>query len=325
MLEQAEKVKIEHYQKGKKYFFEGEFFKKTLKKNNGKGEEYFVATIKDNSGIASQQVWQNLPLYKEIEQIENGAWVRAEVECTNIDDRYTNIKFNSIEAIERPVELIADVEALTNELRQELVSFEDPDLKALVTNVFRRPEVAEAFFKAPASQKSGYSHDSGLLTHVVRLIRLCKAVANVFNTWDMYLDNRHTKLNVDLLKTACFLHDVGKVLAFKKNGFNIEKTDEGKLFEDSYLSMRIILQELDKVNLPEYQRMLLEHVIGSSKGQQRFGALYIPRSREAVAFHFIEALDVQMANFEHLDRDADVADLFSMMFDKQVFLGLYEE
>jgi len=164
-----------------------------------------------------------------------------------------------------------------------------------------------------------------LATHVVRLIRLAKAVAGVYSGCDQYLDGRHSKFNVDLLKTACILHDVGKVNTFTKNGYNVEKTDEGKLFEDSYLSMKIVLEEMGKVNLPEYQKMILEHVIGSAKGQQRFGALHIPRSREAMAFHFIDALDVQMANFEHLDRDADVTDMFSMLFEKQVFLGLYEE
>lgn len=318
----VEKVKVENLQVGKRVFLEGEFSKNP--RLTGKKEPYFVASIKDNSGIASQQVWNNLPIYPVIEKIETGQWVRVEAVCTKVG-QYTNIEIHSIEIIERVVDSVVSVEALKEELRAELNSFKDEDLKKLITNVFKRADVNEAFWTAPASQKSGYSHESGLATHVVRLIRLAKAVAEVFNQWNHYLDGRHTKLNEDLLKASCILHDIGKVRAFKKNGYNLDKTDEAKLFEDSYMSMKIVLEELPKVNLPEYQQLLLEHVLGGSKGQRNFGAIHIPRSREAMAFHFIDALDVQMANFEHLDRDADVADLFSMLFEKQVFLGVYDE
>jgi 3'-5' exoribonuclease len=323
-METLVKTKVENLQQGNRVFLEGEFSKLSKKTKGGKGDPYFVATIKDNSGMASQQVWNNLPLYPVIEGIENGQWVRADVTCAKVG-QYINVDIHSIEIIERVVDAVVSIEALQTELREEFKSFRDEDLRKLVTNVFNRPDVKEAFWTAPASQKSGYSHDSGLATHVVRLIRLSKAVANVFNQWNHYLDGRHTKLNEDLLKASCILHDIGKVKTFKKNAFNVDKTDEGKLFEDSYLSMKIVLEELPKVNLPEYQQMMLEHVLGGAKGQRNFGALHIPRSREAMAFHFIDALDVQMANFEHLDRDADVADLFSMLFEKQIFLGVYDE
>lgn len=318
----VEKTKVENLQVGKRVILEGEFSK--LSKKTTKKEPYFLASVKDNSGIASQQVWNNLPIYPMIEQIENGQWVKVEANCTKVG-QYTNIEIHSIEVIEKVVNAVVSVEALKNELREELNSFKDEDLKTLISNVFKRPDVKEAFWTAPASQKSGYSHESGLATHVVRLIRLAKAVARVFNEWNHYTDGRHTKLSEDLLKAGCILHDIGKVKLFKKNGYALDKTDEGKLFEDSYISMKIVLEELPKVNLPDYQQLLLEHVLAGAKGQRNFGALHIPRSREAMAFHFIDALDVQMANFEHLDRDADVADLFSMLFEKQVFLGVYDE
>ena len=316
------KEKIENLQPGKRVVLEGEFSKKPMK--TGKNDPYFLATVKDNSGIASQQVWNNLPIYSAIEGIENGQWVSVEAVCTKVG-QYTNIEIHSIKVIERVVDAVVNVASLQEELREELKAFKDKDLKVLITNVFNRPDVKEAFWQVPASQKSGYSHDSGLATHVVRLIRLAKAVAKVFNEWDHYLDGRHTKLSEDLLKAGCILHDIGKVNTFKKKGYIVDKTDEGKLFEDSYLSMKIVLEEMPKVKLPEYQQMMLEHVLAGAKGQRNFGALHIPRSREAMAFHLIDALDVQMSNFEHLDRDADVSELFAMLFEKQLFLGVYDE
>ena len=317
-----EKTKVLNMEVGKRYVVEGELSKKPLR--TSKQDPYFLIQLKDNSGMASQQVWNNLPIYSVIEALADNEWVRVEATCTK-KGQYTNIELHSIEVVERVVDTIVNIEDLKNELRDELKNFQDNDLKLLVTNIFNRADIKDAFWTSPASQKSGYSFEGGLATKVVRSIRLSKAIASVYNNWNHNVDQRKSKLNEDLLKTACILSPIGKVLAFRKDGHNVNKTDEGQLFEESYLSMKIVLEELPKINLPEPQQLLLEHVIGSAKGKQQFGALHIPRSREAMAFHFIDALDTQMANFEALDREAEVTDLFVQMFQKTLFLGCYDE
>lgn len=322
MTSKLELVKIEALEPGKRVLLEGEFTKKEMKTKNG--DPYLLVFIKDNTGSASQAVWSNLPIYNEIEGLESGQKVRAEVVCTK-NSQYINIEVQSIQAIEEEPKNVVNIEALQEELREVIKTIKDEDLKVLITNVFNREDVKEAFWKAPASQKSAYSFEGGLATHVVRLTRLVKAITPVFNQWNHNLDGIHTKLNTDLLLTACILHDVGKIYALKKEGYNVEKTDEGKLFEDSYLTLKIVLEELEKIDLPEYQQMILEHVLASAKGKPGYGALNIPRSREAIAFHLIDTLDVQMAQFEYLDRESDVVDMFSFLFDKQVFLGIYDE
>lgn len=313
--------KVKDFQQGTRVLVEGEFGKKVL--FTKKKDAYFMATIKDNSGMCSQQVWNNLPIYPVVEGIESGQWVRAEVVCTSVGE-YTNMEIHSIEVIERVLPTVVDEGALKNELRDEIKSMEDEGLKGLINNVFRREDVKMYFWTAPATQKSAYSHDAGLASHVVRSIRLCKAIAEVFNKWNLYKESEHVNLNVDLLKAGCILHDIGKVRVFMKKGYSYEKTEEGMLFEDSYLSMKIVLEELQKADLPDYQRMMLEHVLAGAKGQLNFGALHIPRSAEAVAFSLIDTLDSQMANFEHLGREADPTDLFALLMDKRYFLGSYD-
>jgi len=316
------KVKIKDLQEGQEAVIVGELFKKTMK--TSKGDPYYLLQIKDNTGKASQQVWNNLPLYSVLENFSDGDYVEAKVTCTKTE-QYININVHSLTKLEKTEEPVVNEETLKEELRQAINEMKDEHLKQLVINVLNRPDVRDAFFQSPASMMSGYSFNGGLVAHIVRSIRLAKAVANVFNGWNHNIDHFQTKLNEDLLVASCILHDIGKIRALRKNGLKVEKTAEGELFEDSYITLKIVSEELNKVQLPEEQRLLLEHVLGAAKGKQTYGALFLPRSREAVAFHLIDMLDVQMANFEYLDRNADASDMFVQLFQKTLFLGLYDE
>jgi len=317
-----EKVKVKDLVQGQKAIVVGKVSKKPGKTTNG--DPYISFRVTDNSGTTFGNVWNNIPIYPVVNELEESDWVEAEVVCTKTG-QFINVDYQSVKKIEKETEKVVNIESIKKELRQEISEMQDDHLKALVTNVFKRPDVKEPFFKAPASMMSGYSFQGGLASHVVRSIRIAKAVAKVFNEWEQNVDQFQTKLNEDLLKTACILHDVGKVRAFSQKGNKVVKTPEGELFEDSYITLKIVLEELEKVNLPEAQRLLLEHVLGSSKGKQGYGALFLPRSREAVAFHFIDALDVQMSNFEFLDRNAGASDMFVQLFQKTMFLGNYDE
>lgn len=317
-----EKVKVKDLQQGTTSMVVADFAKQTKPTRNG--GTYNLVRLTDNTGTAFARVWDNLPIASTVNDLTEGDYVEAEVHCTEYGE-YISIDIKSIKKIEKPVETVVDIEGLKEELREVIKSFKDDNLRNLVTAVFSREDVKELFFISPASQQSAYSFDGGLLAHVIRTIRLCDAVANVFDNWNHNVDNFVSKLNRDLLKTASILHDVGKPKAFKKNGHRVEKTVDGELFEDSYISMKIVLEELDKVQMPEEQKIVLEHVLGSSKGKQGYGALFVPRSREAIAFHLVESLDVQMANFEFLDRNAGAEQSFVQLFQKTMFLGSYDE
>jgi 3'-5' exoribonuclease len=317
-----EKVKVKELQQGTTSILVGDFAKQT--KPTKTGGSYVLVRLTDNTGTAFARIWDNLPVASDIAELADGEYVEAEVVCTEYG-QYISVDIKSIKKIEKPIETVVDIEGLKEELREVFKSFKDENLRTLVNAVFKREDIKELFFTTPASQQSGYSFDGGLLAHVVRTVRLCDAVADVFDNWNHNVDNFVSKLNRDLLKTASMLHDIGKPKAFKKNGHRVEKTIEGELFEDSYISMKIVLEELAKVSIPEEQKVVLEHVLGSSKGKQGYGALFIPRSREALAFHLIESLDVQMANFEFLDRNAGAEQSFVQLFQKVMYLGSYDE
>lgn len=318
-----DRVKVKDLVAGKDFIVSGEVKKKNARTKGGTGDPYISLRITDNTGTVYLNVWNNLPIYSEVEKLQDGQWIEATITCTKVD-RFINGDLKSFTIVERKVEAPVDIEALTEDLRGTISMIKDPVLKKLVTNVFRREDINKEFFSAPATLMSGYSFDGGLLAHVVRLTHLARQVAKVYNDWVYNSDHVTARLNEDLLIAGCILHDVGKVRAFRKSEFKLDKTMEGELFEDSYITMKIINEEMDKLEISADKRMFIEHLIGSAKGKQSYGALHIPRTKEAVVFHFIDALDSQIGNFEFLERRAEDGDEFVQLFQKTFYLGDFE-
>ncbi|MDF2880096.1 MAG: hypothetical protein K0R54_653 [Clostridiaceae bacterium] len=319
----SDKVRIVDLVKGQKAIIQGEYTKK--EKENKKIEPYLNVKISDAVGNAVySNIWNNLEAYPLCQAIENGDYVEAEIQITEKGE-YTYFDLISIKTIEKEEDKVVDIKALTKELKLIFKSIKDEKLRFLLNSVFSREDVNKAFFKAPGSQMSAYSFEGGLLAHTVRLVFLTKAVIKVFSEWKFNIDDSKVNLNEDLLVTASILHDVGKVHTLIKEKQKYVKTIQGELFEDTYVGLKIILEELAKSKLSDEQKMIIEHVIGSSKGKQTFGALFVGRQKEALAFQFIENLDVQMANFEFLNRNSGQADIFAQLFQKTIFLGGYEE
>jgi 3'-5' exoribonuclease len=317
------KTKIKDLEKGKEFLIAGTINKTLKHKQTGKREPWIHLTITDNSGSGYAKIWDNLELFPMINEMEEESSVEATVKCTETGN-FVNFEIKSIQIIEKKEIKFVDVDELKKELRQVITEIKDKPLKKLVCAILARSDINEAFFKAPATMMSGYSFEGGVLAYVVRSIRLVKAVSAIFNEWNHNADNFVSKLNEEFLTAACILESVGRIKAFKMNGTRVQKTLEGELFEDSYLTMKIILEEIEKLEFPDEQRIILEHVIGSAKGRSDWGALHVPRSREAVALNIILNLNLQMGHFEFLDRNADAADLFAKLFQKNMFLGSYE-
>lgn len=300
--------------------------KKAITKTN---KPYITLCLQDNTGRIYSMIWSNSDLYQTIDKdFKDGDYCEVIGTVEKISsgtNAFSSMVLASIEKTEKPgTKNVVDVEALKDELREKINQINHPGVKELIINIFKREDVSNKFFTAPATEKSAYSFESALLAHTVRLIYLTDAVAFVFNNWTFNRDGFTTKLNIDLLKCCSIIHDIGKITAYEIESGKVIKTKEGELFQDSYLTAKIILEEIDKVALLPDEKMLLEHALTSSKDKLAYGALNVPRTREAIAFHLIERLDGQMANFEFMERTSLSSDEFVKLFEKTYFLGEFE-
>lgn len=303
--------------------------KSMTKPNSGEPKPYFNISIDDMSEKIYIFVWDDSPLFQTISSYSNGDIVEAEVKVEkdkSEKNQYITGVLNSIKKIDPLSERkIVEVKELKDELVKEWKEMSHPAIATLIQNVLKREDVKSNLYVAPNSERGEYSFRGGTLAHIVRLIRVSKVVATVYNDWELNIDNYHSKLNIDLLKACCILHDLGTIRSFEFQGNKIVKTKEGELFEGSYLGSKILNEELNKVELTEDERILLEHAVTSANGKLNFGALNTPRTREADAFQCIERLDTLMGKYEFLDRTAFSGENFLKLNDKKLFLGTFDE
>lgn len=323
-------LKIKDLQKGKRAVIKGNITisNQMTKPKQGESKPYLKVIIDDFSEKLYSSVWDNDKLYKTISEYSDGDYVEVEVypESDMSNARYFSAKILSIKKLEpKGVKNIIDKNILIQELREEYSKIKHGSISELLGNIFKRDDIKDILFKAPASDKFGYSHEYGLLSHMVRLIRLCNSVSDVFNSWSLYADDCGTKLNVDLLKACAILHDIGKVKAYEFVGNKIQKTVEGNLFECEYLGMKIICEELNKVAFDMDDKILIEHAITSQRNRFTDESLNIAKTKEAIAFHYIEKLDMEMANFEYIERINTAHDDFVNLIGKSLYTKKFDK
>ncbi|EGT3641062.1 phosphohydrolase (plasmid) [Clostridioides difficile] len=291
-----------------------------------KDKYYLKMDFSDSTGKVSIMIWDNDPNYEYYKGL-NYALAEASLEFVKVNSGgYEEYALHDLVVKERPsITDCVDKERLKDELRNIIRGVKDESLRNICFGVCKEKEILNGLFEAPGSEQSAYSFSGGILAHIVRLCKLSIAIGNVFNSWTFNKEGFNEKVNVDLLITISILHDLGNVEAFEIKEGIVKKTIKGKIFENSYLTSKILNNILDKYGsgLDESHRLLLEHAVTSSKGKQSYGAINTPRTKEANLFHNIEKIDILMGNFEFMDRCSLDGD-FEKLFDKLYCLWDFE-
>ena len=176
-----------------------------------------------------------------------------------------------------------DIGVLWRALLSFVASFQNADLKLLLTTLLADPTLAEAFREAPAAKQLHHAWLGGLLEHVVSLLTLADRVAP-----------HYPLLDRDLLLTGVILHDIGKVRELSwEIGF--EYTVEGSLLGHIQMGVALAERTMDSLpNFPPRLKTLVLHMILSHHGKLEFGSPKLPMIPEALALSFIDDLDAKM-------------------------------
>src|SRR5690606_33460259 len=100
-------------------------------------------------------------------------------------------------------DLVPSAEKTKEELMEELMQFffemKNPLIQRITRHLLKKHQ--PAFMTYPAATKNHHDYASGLIDHVVSMLKLAKALCDLYPT-----------LNKDLLYAGIILHDVGKVI-----------------------------------------------------------------------------------------------------------------
>lgn len=160
----------------------------------------------------------------------------------------------------------------------------------LCTNLLE--ELKESWLLVPAAVSIHHAYVAGTLIHSVSTALTAAAIAK----------ENHEIANVSLAVAGALLHDIGKLFCYSINGVVCNMTDEGLLYEHSFVGAEFVGNYAEEHHLltspvDEAKLELLRHIILSHHGKREYGSVIPPASIEAHIVHHADALD---ATFEEI-------------------------
>lgn len=159
------------------------------------------------------------------------------------------------------------------------------------------------FYIYPAASKIHHEFVGGLATHVSGMLRLAKAICDIYP-----LANR------DYVYAGVILHDLGKIEELS-SGVLTEYTTEGKLLGHISIIAARLLEIGTSLGLQDSQELLLlRHMVLSHHGQLEFGSPVKPETVEAELLNFIDNIDARMNVLGKYLAEVNVGEFTSKIF-----------
>ncbi|HOO44912.1 MAG TPA: HD domain-containing protein [Deltaproteobacteria bacterium] len=212
-----------------------------------------------------------------------------------------------------------DIPSMMKELDDIRTTIRSGYLKSLLEKILNRPDMKDAFAKAPAAKGIHHNYIGGLLEHTLAMLKSIDALYPVY---------AHLDINRDLLFAGAILHDIGKIFEYSYSRV-IDMTTEGRLIGHVYLSAHMVDQEIARMEgFPEELRLHLLHLILGHHGQLEFGSPKLPMTKEAIMLHMLDDLDAKLIGFSSIIEatpDGDDFTAFSSVYNRYLYTRTFRD
>lgn len=172
------------------------------------------------------------------------------------------------------------IDEMTGKITQYIFDMKNPSIQRITRHLLKKYE--KAFFEYPAATKNHHEFVSGLSFHVVSMLDLAKAIANLYPSLDQ-----------DLLYAGVILHDLGKVMELS-GPISTTYTVEGNLLGHISIMVNEIGKAADELNISGEEILVLQHLVLSHHGKAEWGSPKPPMIKEAEILHYIDNIDAKM-------------------------------
>ena len=250
------------------------------------GSPFMTLILQDKSGDLEAKLWDTGEEQAQLYQAATIVKVGGEIH------EYRGKNQLRIKAI-RPMKeeegvTIADLvpsaekskEVLFEELMQYFFEMKNPDIQRVTRHLLKKHQAD--FMLYPAATRNHHDYVTGLLDHVVSMLKLGKAIAELYPT-----------LNKDLLYAGIILHDIGKVIELS-GPIGTQYTIEGNLLGHITIMVNEISKAAEELEIDGEEIMLLQHMVLSHHGKEEWGSPKRPMIKEAEILHYIDNIDAKM-------------------------------
>lgn len=174
-------------------------------------------------------------------------------------------------------------EAMYEHIIETVNRFENEQFKKLILTVLERNKASLLYW--PAAFKLHHAIRGGLLYHTLSILKLAKAVCDIYPS-----------LERELLYTGVILHDIAKIQEFdvSETGVVSGYTVEGSLIGHLVRGAMNIEKIGEELGIDKELLMLIEHMILSHHGEPDFGAAVRPMFLEAEILSQLDLLDARI-------------------------------
>jgi 3'-5' exoribonuclease len=123
--------------------------------------------------------------------------------------------------------------------------------------------------------------------------------------------SHYPQINVDLLSTGAFLHDVGKVFELSSD-ITIDYSSDGRLLGHIVLGTMLVEKKMEAIEgfPPELRKQLL-HLILAHQGDGTMGSPVKPLTLEALMLHYCDEMDSRVNAFMQIKANTPEGQDFS--------------
>jgi len=165
-------------------------------------------------------------------------------------------------------------EEMLSKITQYIFEMKNPNIQRITRHLLKKYQ--DDFLEYPAATKNHHEFVSGLAYHVVSMLDLAKAIANLYPSLDK-----------DLLYAGVLLHDLGKVTELS-GPISTTYTVEGNLLG------HINIMVSDELGISGEEVVVLQHLVLSHHGKAEWGSPKPPLIKEAEILHYIDNIDAKM-------------------------------
>jgi 3'-5' exoribonuclease len=250
------------------------------------GKPFLTLILQDKTGEIEAKLWDASPEDEAVYVPESIVKVFGDI--NNYRGR-TQLKIRNIRPANStdPVRVTDFLEVapmkredMIDKITQYIFEMKNPNIQRITRHLLKKYQ--NEFLEYPAATKNHHEYISGLAYHVVSMLDLAKAIANLYPSLDK-----------DLLYAGVILHDLGKVMELS-GPISTTYTVAGNLLGHISIMVNEIGKTAEHLGITGEEVVVLQHMVLSHHGKAEWGSPKPPMVKEAEILHYIDNLDAKM-------------------------------
>lgn len=170
-----------------------------------------------------------------------------------------------------------------DEIMGFVAEIQNEDIRKLVEALIEIYERQLMYY--PAAKSNHHAIKSGLLYHILRMLRSAKALGSVYKN-----------LNMDLVYAGVILHDIEKINEMDASEVGVVEgyTKEGQLLGHIIMGIKRIDQVSERLGIDPEISLLVQHMILTHHYEPDFGSPKKPLIPEGELLHYLDMIDARM-------------------------------